>query len=796
MFSACTTDEITIPKSELYAREFIKKFGVIDPNRDLNAARHAGINIVTTSPTDVKVYADVDGKRYLFARGRNISGRATLKFDIPASVKEVIVDAGGEMTVAAIGSTVRVSGTSKKASRTDWNPNSNFVTGVLSPDDDIITSVELCTEKKDWMVVPMLNATIFRRKMPETFYNSSREGVENDFMMKFKKKDIVIRPLFWQTNQKLTFGLFYLDSEGKPVHCPIYGMEKNTENEPAPVDNLALCWVPSNTKLVKIEDFMNNEVFMDCLAKQGVEVIDRNDNNGYTYKYISVYSLDNFYKTTPSDCDRDMTRACRDYLDRIGIKNDPDADPDHRFNYVYRWKMTGEYLTDKDNKRIYDRSYRANSTSFSEGVSPSKDIEIVYTYYNYDYENLAKGWSGNNDMTANIKMDDENYPSLISKGIKVHLEDIDRAYGGYIKDGDKYFYSYSPLNEGVRWVPRPGAERTELEYDSYTGVYVPCFPQSAFVKDPLHKAFRAVTWIGTKYNWRYMSFEDGQIGDTYSRWNCDFDMQDFVFILDDETEVYHDPVDSIINPEHPEPEVYKWLIAAEDLAGTYDWDFNDAVFAVSATSIVDGDNNNAPQTWITVEPLAAGGTLPIYVMFNGDIVDEKGNDHGLGHYHIGPELHRWLGGYYRTPINVKEPVASATGAPLSFHIDGEWSLTEEYQNRPTWEEKDVKGMGGFYVLVNPGNSLNYMQMEISKFTGDLEDKNHFHMVAPPLSFGKEDQVAVSPEMLCLETSWCWPMEECGIHEVYSKFEDWLHGKAQSWYSADDFYDKSSIVSRK
>ncbi|MDE5904247.1 MAG: hypothetical protein K2H27_02720, partial [Duncaniella sp.] len=579
----------------------------------------------------------------------------------------------------------------------------------------------------------------------------------------------------------------------KPVHCPIYGMEKNTLNEN--VDNLALCWVPSNTKSITIKDFMNDEVFMDCLAKQGISVIDRKANNGADYRYISVYSLDNFLRTTTSVCDRDMTRACRDYLDRIGIKNDPDADPDHRFNYVYRWRMTGNPIRGNNQwgqeEDLYDESFIANGHK-----CPRKDLEIVYTYYNYDYENLAKGWKDGIDMTEDIKMDDENYPSLISKGIKVHLEDIDRAYGGYIKDGDKYFYSYSPLNEGVRWVPGPGAERTEEYYDSYIGVNSMRFPESAFVKDPLRKAFRAVTWIGTKYNWRYMSFEDGQIGDTYSRGNCDFDMQDFVFILDDETEVYHDPVDSIINPEHPEPEVYKWLIAAEDLAGTYDWDFNDAVFAVSATSIVDGDNNNACQTWITVEPLAAGGTLPIYVMFNGDIVDEKGNNHGLGHYHIGPELHRWLGGYYRTPINVKEPVASATGTPLSFHIDGEWSLTEEYQNRPSWEEKDVKGMGGFYVLVNPGNSLNYMQMDISKFTGDLEDENHFHMVTPPSSFGKEDQVVVSPEMLCLETSWCWPMEECGIHKVYSQFEDWLHGKAQSWYSADDFYDKSSIVSRK
>lgn len=39
------------------------------------------------------------------------------------------------------------------------------------------------------------------------------------------------------------------------------------------------------SKSVTIKDFMNNEVFMDCLAKQGIEVIDRKDNNGYTYEY-------------------------------------------------------------------------------------------------------------------------------------------------------------------------------------------------------------------------------------------------------------------------------------------------------------------------------------------------------------------------------------------------------------------------------------------------------------------------------------------------------------------------------
>ncbi|MDE6175423.1 MAG: hypothetical protein K2F88_07670 [Duncaniella sp.] len=797
LLTSCTADEIAIPRRELYAREFIKKFGVIDPNRNLNAARHSGINIVTTAPTDVKVYADVDGKRYLFARGRRINGTTTLKFDIPASVKEVIVDAGGTKTIAAIGSTVRVDAPSRSGSGVQNFSSGQYVgKGVQDPSSEGGSGItaELCTEKKDWMVVPLLNATIFRRKMPEGCYNSSRDGVDNDFMLKFKKNDIIIRPLYWQTSQQLEFGLFYFDGDGKPVHCPIYDMEKNTENEP--VDNLALCWVPSETKSITIKDFMNDEVFMECLNNNGTSVIDRVGNSGEEYRYIDVYSLDNFQGSTTSICDRNMTRACREYLDRIGIKNDPDAPAESRFNYVYRWRMTGEKLKGLNQWGKIDDIY--DNTFTSKVKSPSKDLEIVYTYYNYDYENKAKGWSGDSDMISSLTMDDNNYPSLISKGIKVHLDDIDKAYGGYIRNGERYLYSYSPLNEGIRWVPGPGAERTELYYDYQSDVNIFRYPESAFVKDPFHKAFRAVTWLGSKYEWRYMSFEDGTIGDTYSRSSCDFDMQDFVFILDDDTEVYHDPVDSIIHPDDPEPEAYRWLIAAEDLAGTYDWDFNDAVFAVTATPIVDGEKDNAVQTWITVEPLAAGGTLPIYVMFNGDIIDEKGNDHGKGHFNIGPELHKWLGGYYRSPINVDAPVASAKGIPLSFHVDGQWSLTDEYKDNPQWSEKYVKGMGGFYVLVNPGDGLHYMENAIRPFDEKLlDDENHYHMVTPPTSFKNgEEPVYVSPEMLCLEASWRWPMEEQGIHEVYYNFEQWLKDGTTEWYTGGATWDANRVVSRE
>lgn len=132
-------------------------------------------------------------------------------------------------------------------------------------------------------------------------------------------------------------------------------------------------------------------------------------------------------------------------------------------------------------------------------------------------------------------------------------------------------------------------------------------------------------------------------------------------------------------------EPYEWLIAAEDLGGTYDWDFNDAVFAVTATHITDGEDNNKKTTEITVEPLASGGTLPIYVMFNGEIIEVKNNPdaevgEGIAHYQIGGELHTWLNGYYRNPINVTDDKQTNTGAPITFVVNGEWSIAQHIDN--------------------------------------------------------------------------------------------------------------------
>ncbi|MDE5689416.1 MAG: hypothetical protein K2I38_01795, partial [Duncaniella sp.] len=200
LLTACTTDEITIPKSELYAREFIKKFGVIDPNRDLNSATHAGINVVTTRPTDVKVYADINGKRYLFAEGHKLSGTTPLTFDVPKSVKEVIVDAGGQKIKASLGSTVRVSAPHKNVSRTINGSESDWTT------EDGLTWKIAPEEKYSTLAVLSYLGTYPENK------NNIPNGL-NSFYFIADGKPHTFYPFYWYTIAQHCLGIYVVDPD-------------------------------------------------------------------------------------------------------------------------------------------------------------------------------------------------------------------------------------------------------------------------------------------------------------------------------------------------------------------------------------------------------------------------------------------------------------------------------------------------------------------------------------------------------------------------------------------------------
>ena len=590
----------------------------------------------------------------------------------------------------------------------------------------------------------MLNATLFRSKLPENCYNADRDGVTVDFSMKFTKHDFVVRPLYWQTIHTLSFGLFYLDDNGQPVHLPVYEMEKTDTYD----ENSVLGWAPAPVRSITVEDYMNDPVFRQFMLDEGIEFATLDDRwiAGKKAEVPVLSATDNFFGPCTSLDDRKMTRACRAYLESIGYANSQDAPEDQRYNYVYRWEMTGP--------EALSISYpNPDYTDINLTLTYKKDLEITFTYYACD-TGEAKAFGTDNDMLKGVgaiqngrykAYDQLDWPALICKGIKVHLDDIDRTYGAYIQNdnGDKY-YSMSSLNPEKRWIPKPGAERTLKVDDSQSGTIVHKYDEgSDFMIDSERHAYRAATWRGTKYGWRYMCFEDGTIPpDTYNPGSCDFDMQDFVFIVDDFPPGSENPpiiIQDNDNPEDPDGTPVTWTLAVEDLGETDDYDFNDLVLSVEYVS---------GQPTATVKALAAGGVYPIYVKYRDKLIDAR-------------HVNAWLGENDPTKMINTYSIDHEHKDGITLTLDpADKSINDIFKHLTILVYADDEAKGGEKVI---------------EITHHRDDEIH------PDNCGK------APLMILVEDKWKWPVERIDITDAYPRFKEWVGNRnITDWWKEDSY----------
>ena len=188
-----------------------------------------------------------------------------------------------------------------------------------------------------------------------------------------------------------------------------------------------------------------------------------------------------------------------------------------------------------------------------------------------------------------------------------------------------------------------------------------------------------------------------------------------------------------------------WIVACEDLGGTYDYDFNDLVFEVTLhtttteTSTSGGSSAGSSVSFsseVLFRPLAAGGTLPAKVY--------------LGETEIG-EIHALLGGSgtsTSTPINVGPKGSSVS---LSGLEPTPVNTGETYYTSIAGVLEDIK-----IVVTNEG------------------DKDATVITAPNRNGG------VTPQMMLLPKGWDWPNEEIEIFRVYSLFQNWVANEEDNY----------------
>lgn len=286
--------------------------------------------------------------------------------------------------------------------------------------------------------------------------------------------------------------------------------------------------------------------------------------------------------------------------------------------------------------------------------------------------------------------------------------------------------------------------------------------------------------------------------------------------------------------------LFPWYLAAEDLGGSDDWDFNDLIVTIydvttDLTKTYCSANGYYPVPSVfgrrlVVEPVATGATLPVYLMYEGSVamdvdstqtiadLHKSVNNFKSGTFVVGTEIHKWLGAGddYKKFINVEGDYtdASPRGRAVSFCVpvvkdaDGK-EVTFDPAKMPQNIGSVNQSMRGFWVLVDKGNNnsstLQHPNFNVTPippkmvrtdngsnviarnnsetktafnqfFKGQLGDGVYF--VDIPL---KEDY-CVAPQMLMCHYTWQWCKERETIDNVYTSFADWVAGRRTTWHS--------------
>ncbi|MBQ0023043.1 MAG: hypothetical protein KBT29_07385, partial [Prevotellaceae bacterium] len=206
-----------------------------------------------------------------------------------------------------------------------------------------------------------------------------------------------------------------------------------------------------------------------------------------------------------------------------------------------------------------------------------------------------------------------------------------------------------------------------------------------------------------------------------------------------------------ITPGHFTPTGKSKRIFCEDLGGSFDWDFNDAVIDVA----FEKKSNTEFIPIINVQ--AAGGTMPIFV--------EKQNEKY--------ELHRMLGKKDSETNYVPTNVGTGRNHTIAT-----------YRGNSVSEDK----AGKIHIFVNnTKNNLNY-QIAGSDKTGDVDANGNTTSVetsggTSTLNSSTHTNKTVAPSSFCAPTSVKWTTELNSIELAYEKFPLWVADRSElNWYN--------------
>lgn len=752
-----------------FAQDFRKTFGDIDPEQDWNLAERGTVTVSTTKESEVKIYAKVDNEYAIVGDYEGVKGTRMLGFDMVEGTKEIVVTDGVTAQKTVPGGVVTFGGT-----RTVFEGTTNDVT-VTKLTSDVEINGETFPQYRTSTTneVNGMLATV-----PEMTNNLDK--VTNDFSY-VSTGSFIVYPFYWNTSSQNTLGLYYTDASGNYHEVDIYRTKDGSTGE--------LWFSTSNTVADDMEGWSvthdSNSSAWRAFQKQPSEGNDKNDPSGITAPFMEFWRASSIahikiqkeFTVSPNvECIVEVAARLRrqsgsEYNDIGNVTltaNNQSVSMTADGNctkgvYYYDGKSEGNLYSNMDGTK----KIRVKCKSDSNGkITVEWDINTNNTstpanWFSFKDLTITQLDMNINNMTAAGTYQDPDpyntsFPTTLTKGqgIKVDLP-VGTKFGMYIKKTDNSgaytFYSESQKNEA----------------DSRLAGYPMCYASTFYVGDQM-----------------FLGFEDwpGQTGG-------DFDLNDLVLAFSGAKPI-------IIN-EDPE-KGGTWLVACEDLGGSFDIDYNDVVFSVEHIS---------GKTKAKLTPLAAGGTLASYIYFQDPF--DSNRDKCFG------EIHQLFGatkvnsGEY-TIINAQSRYEK-TAAPIEFDVAEDWTMAY-------YATGDGSGSG----YTRNGNDVNMGGFEIRTLTSGSDAPFTLDINSSAFSGASKIQASVRdegenvPYILCIpypytrynypeagkktDYVWAWPVEYMTICDEngdgpYPDFRGWVqnHNNNTDWYKNKNNANYSSAT---
>ena len=788
-----------------FAQDFRKTFGDIDPEQDWNLAERGTVTVSTMKESEVKIYAKMGDEYAIVGDYEGVKGTRMLGFDMVEGTKEIVVTDGATAQKTVPGGVVTFGGTRTVHDGTHDGVTITKLTGDVEINGETFPQYRTYTNDE----VQGMLATV-----PQGQNNIAK--VTSDFTY-VSTGSFIIYPFYWYTGSENTLGVYYTDANGNYHEVDIYESKGSRWNWSDP-NNTGELWYSMGETSVVTDDFESNP--------QGERVDDVNAG-GWTITEIDNTS--NYYGfkvlTDSNDGQNDASGIVAPFMEiwrdpaknvHIGTitlekeftvsKNNVECivEVSARLRNQAQSSIGGGQIIFSANGKSVDITASGNNTQgvynnqgllytnqngtkkvFVKCTSDSngkikakfelkgvdanwfsfKDLKI--TSYNKNVQtpsldaiNTPTGnleFPGVNPIPYNGGSDDVYAAFYKGQGIRVDIP-AGTKFGMYIKkiDGETPYTIYS---EGTKNENNPGLVGDNGEYSSH---------------------YASTFYVGDKM---FIGFEDwpGSTGG-------DYDLNDLVL-------AFSGAKPTIINED---PKATVWLVACEDLGGSFDIDYNDVVFSVEHIS-------GKPKAKLT--PLAAGGTLASYIYFQDPWDSERDKCFG--------EIHQLFGA---TKVNSGEfSIINAksryekTAAPIEFEVAEDWTMAyyatgDGSGSAYTRDGKDVN-MGGFEVrTLKSGIDAPYtLDINSGAFSGASkiqpsvrnEGENVPYILCIPYSYTRYNYPEAGKKA---DYVWAWPVEYMTICDEagngpYPDFRGWVqdHTKNTDWYKNKNNAQSSATV---